>query len=127
MRVSVRVDPGVFEQRMRRREAVAIAASQQAVAQAANTVLTRTQFVMPVKTGALRASGECAVDMENLKIVGSVGFGNTSLNPNTGRTTASYAVEKHEDPRNGKFLENTLQDYAEEFLDTLAEALQKAF
>lgn len=127
MRISVRVKSQEVINNLHNKEAEAIAQAQDVVAEAASAVLTQTQEVMPVQTGALRDSGKTETKQEGTVIVGYVGFGDSSVNPQTGRTTASYAVERHEDPRNGKFLENTLYDAAETFVENLAGALRKVF
>lgn len=128
MRISVRVaNVETVVRNLQKKEAEAIAQAQEAVAQASQEVLTETQTIMPVVTGALRASGKTATEVEGQKVIGYIGFGDSSRNPVTGRTTASYAVEKHEAPVRGKWLENTVYDHANTFMEDLAKALQKAF
>lgn len=127
MRISVKYNGSQVVNNLQNKEAQAVAQVQEVVSEAVISVLQETQEVMPVKTGALQQSGRTAVDHENYQVIGSIGFGDSSTNPKTGRTTASYAVEKHEDPVNGKFLENSLYNAAETFTEDLAAALQKIF
>ena len=128
MRISVRVaNTETVVRNLQKKEAEAIVQAQEAVAQASQEVLTDTQAIMPVVTGALRDSGKTAIEVEGQRIVGYIGFGDSSRNPNSGKTTASYAVEKHEASERGKWLENTVYDHADIFMEDLAKALQKAF
>ena len=128
MRISVRVtNAETVIRNLQKKEAEAIAQAQEAVAQASQEVLIETQTIMPVVTGALRDSGKTATEVEGQKVIGYVGFGDASRNPNSGRTTASYAVEKHEALEHGKWLENTVYNHADIFIEDLVKALQKAF
>ncbi len=128
MRISCRVtNADTVIRNLQTKEAEAITQAQEAVSQAAQEVLQETQDIMPVVTGSLRDSGKAKMAVEGQLVVGYIGFGDSSLNPNTGRATSTYAVEKHEALVNGKWLENTLYNHAETFLDELAGALRKAF
>lgn len=127
MRISMSVKSQTVVKNLQNKEAQAVAQAQAVVSEAVTNVLLDSQERMPVKTGALRDSGKTEVKQEGYTIAGYVGFGDSSLNPDTGRTTASYAVEKHEDPENGKFLENAVYDAAESFVENLATALHRIF
>lgn len=128
MRISVRVtNVETVVRNLQMKEAEAIAQAQEAIAEATQVILKEAQDTMPVVTGALRDSGATAVEVENQQIVGLVGFGNSSKNPTSGRTTASYAESAHEEPDRGKWLETPLYNYEPIYLETLANALHKVF
>ncbi len=89
----------------------------------AKNILERTQNIMPVVTGALRDSGKVETEIRNGAVNGYIGFGDETLNPQRGMRTEEYAVAIHERDKGGKWLENTLYDYAPEFLTDLQQGL----
>lgn len=89
----------------------------------AQNILERTQNIMPVVTGALRDSGKVETTIEGGTVNGYIGFGDETVNPQRGMKTAEYAVSIHERDKGGKWLENTLYDYAPEFLTDLQQGL----
>lgn len=130
MRVSFVVDTTSFSKvtaKLHRKKNDAIAAGKKAVHDTAELVFAESQIRIPKKTGALAQSGKVDHQDTNTAAISVIGYGDSSTNPVTGRTTASYAVEKHESPRNGKWLENSLLDcstiYKEELQTQITRAL----
>ncbi len=130
MSVSLVVDTASFSRvtaKLHRKKNDAIYAGKKAVHDTAELVFAESQIRIPRKTGALAQSGKVEHQDTNTAAISVIGYGDSSTNPVTGRTTASYAVEKHESPRNGKWLENSLLDcsaiYKEELQTQITRAL----
>ena len=91
-------------------------------------VFERAQQRVPTVTGALSASGNISEQNTDDVLKRVIGYGTSLTNPTTGRTTASYAVERHEvespkNPESYKWLERTMLDSADEFLQRMASAI----
>ena len=115
-----------FTADLHRRQRFTIAAGKEAVHEAANMIFDDSQTRVPFVTGALWASGRVVDDDSNNIGRSVIGYGDSSINPTSGKTTASYAEDieaKH------KFLENSLIDNAaatsEIFRKHIAEEFQK--
>jgi len=98
-----------FTANLHRKQRLTIAAGKEAVYEAARYVYDDSQERVPFVTGALWASGTVARDDENNVGRSVIGYGDSTLNPATGKTTASYAEDVEADH---KFLENALLDNA---------------
>lgn len=92
------------------------ASGQRGLRQAANIVFIEAQKFVPVRTGALRASGAVtAIDTGDYDVDEVViSYGNAAVD---------YAEIKHEDPRNGHWLENAMVNKQEEALNVIASAI----
>lgn len=129
MKVTWQVDTASFARltaKLRQKKNLAISAGKSAVHETANTIFTRSQLAIPRKTGALAASGKVVSQDTNQLAVSVIGYGDTSVNPQTGIPTADYAVTKHEDPRNGKWLENAVLECSSLYLNNLKDKIGKA-
>lgn len=132
MMVNFSVNTATFSKltaQLHRKKVDAIQAGKEAVHDTAELVFAESQIRIPRKTGALANSGKYSHQDTSTKAESVIGYGDTSTNPVTGRTTASYAVEKHEAPRNGKWLENALLDcssiYKEELVTKISRVLNQ--
>ena len=93
-----------------------------------NQVFDSAQQRVPTVTGALAASGHISEHNTDDVLKRIIGYGTSLTNPVTGKTTESYAVEKHEienpkNPDSYKWLERTMLDNADEFLQRMASAI----
>jgi len=105
---------------------LAIYAGKQAVRETAAAVFAQSQLDIPRKTGALASSGK-VVHRDTDRIATSIiGYGDSSVNPKTGLPTSEYAVIKHEDPVNGKWLENAMLNSSELYRNNLREKISGA-
>ena len=96
----------------------------EAVYEAGRIVYDDSQTRVPFSTGALWASGTIARDDSNHVGRTVIGYGDNTLNPSSGKTTASYAEnaeEKH------KFLENALLDNATQVGELLRNRVMQEF
>ena len=113
--------------KLHRKKKDAIYVGKKAVHDTAELVFTESQIRIPSKTGALARSGKVVNQDTNYAAISIIGYGDSSINPATGKTTASYAVEQHESPHNGKWLENSVLDctsiYKEELYTQISKAL----
>ena len=129
MRVNFTVDTASFSRltaKLHRKKNDIIYAGKKAVHDTAELVFAESQIRIPKKTGALANSGKVEHQDTNEAAISVIGYGDSSTNPQTGRTTASYAVEKHESPRNGKWLENALLDCTDIYKEELVTQISKA-
>lgn len=105
---------------------LAIYAGKQAVHETAAAIFAQSQLTIPRKTGALASSGK-VVHRDTDKVATSIiGYGDSSVNPKTGLPTADYAVIKHEDPLNGKWLENAVLNSSDLYRNKLREKISGA-
>ena len=81
---------------------------------------------MPKQTGGLAMSGKVVNQDTNQVAISVIGYGDSAINPSTGKTTASYAVEQHESPHNGEWLENAILDCTEIYRDALVTQISRA-
>lgn len=127
--VNFQVDTTSFARltaKLRQKKNLAISAGKSAVHETAEAVFTKSQIAIPRKTGALAASGKVAYE-ETSQVSGAIiSYGDSSVNPNTGIPTSEYAVAKHEDPRNGKWLENAVLDCSELYRNNLRDKIGRA-
>lgn len=130
MNVSFVVDTASFARatgKLHRKKKDAIYAGKKAAHETAELVFAESQIRLPTNTGALAQSGKVEHQDTNTAAISVIGYGDSSTNPVTGKTTASYAVERHESPRDGKWLENSLLDcsaiYKEELKTQITRAL----
>lgn len=105
---------------------LAIEASKMAVHETAEVVFAQAQANVPRVTGALAASGKIVHQDTAQAAVSVIGYGDSSTNPRTGIPTADYAVTKHEDPRNGKWLENAILSNSERYYANLQNRIGQA-
>lgn len=129
MKVSFDINTASFARvtaKIHRKKNDAIYVGKKAVHDTAELVFAESQIRIPRKTGALAQSGKLEHQDTNQAAISVIGYGDSSTNPVTGRTTASYAVEKHESPRNGKWLENSLLDCSEIYKEELQTQITRA-
>lgn len=80
-------------------------------------ILAESQKLVPVDTGALKASGKYTIYGGGVETEGIVSYGGSNLNPVSGLETAMYAIVVHEDVTvnhtNGqaKFLEQPMRQH----------------
>ncbi len=113
-----------FTAKLHQKQRMVIHAGKEAVYEAGRIVYDDSQTRVPFSTGALWASG--AIARDDLDYVGRtvIGYGDNTLNPSSGKTTASYAEdveEKH------KFLENALLDNATQVGELLRNRVMQEF
>lgn len=127
--VGFQVDTASFSRltaKLNQKKKFAINAGQMAVHETAETIFAKSQSRIPRKTGALAASGKVVYQDTSQAATAVIGYGDSTLNPNTGIPTSTYAVAKHEDPRNGKWLENAVLECSELYRDTLRDKLSES-
>lgn len=96
-------------------------ASYQGVNEAAQLIFNRAQQGVPIQEGALYASGKVTMENNSNNIEAIISYGDITVNTLTGKTTASYAVERHEQPGAGsKWLENAILNSPADYLNILA-------
>lgn len=107
-------------------------AAKQAVDNTTEKVFQQAQELVPVMTGALKASGKTLSVGTPDNPTGVIGYGDDTIG-HKGRPTSSYAVARHEmhsklNPEAYKWLERTLlasdEDFREEALRLLSQAIQ---
>ena len=96
-----------FTANLHRKQRNIIHAGKEAIHEAARIVYDDSQTRVPFKSGALWASGKLVNDDSNNIGRSVIGYGDSTVNPDTGKSTASYAVDVEEER---KFLENALLD-----------------
>lgn len=129
MTVNFQVDTASFSRltaKLRMKKNLAISAGKSAVHDTAEAIFTQSQIDIPRKTGALAASGKIAYQDTNQSSMAIIGYGDSSVNPKTGVPTSEYAVAKHEDPRNGKWLENAVLNCTDLYRNNLRTEIGKA-
>lgn len=94
-----------FTANLHKKQRSTIQAGKEAVHEAAKLVYDDSQTQVPFVTGALWASGRIANDDSGHVGRSVIGYGDSTVNPTTGKSTASYAVDAEE---KHKFLENAL-------------------
>ena len=127
--VNFQVDTASFSRltaKLRQKKNLAIIAGKSAVYETAEAVFNKSQIDIPRKTGALAASGKVEYQDTNQSSTAIIGYGDSSVNPKTGIPTSEYAVAKHEDPRNGKWLENAVLDCSDLYRTNLRDKIGKA-
>jgi hypothetical protein len=93
---------------------------------AASMAFSQAQDRVPRVTGALANSGKVVKQNTASLLRRVIGYGDSSLNPRTGRATSTYAMNVHEvyraaHPDSYKWLELTIRQYGREaFLHDLA-------
>ena len=112
--------------KLHRKKNDAIFAGKKVVHDTAELVFAESQIRIPRKTGALARSGKVVNQDTNYTAISIIGYGDSSINPATGKTTASYAVEQHESPHNGKWLENSILDCAPIYKEELHTQISRA-
>ena len=129
MMVRLQVDSASFSRvtgKLHQKKGLAIGAGKAAVHQTAEQIFANAQMVIPRKTGALAASGKVVHQDTAQAAISVIGYGDSSTNPRTGIPTADYAVQKHEDPRNGKWLENAILQSGELYRNNLRDKISQA-
>lgn len=129
MKVNFQTDTASFARltaKLRQKKNLTIDAGKTAVHETANAVFAKSQRAIPRKTGALAASGKVVHQDTGTAATSIIGYGDSSINPATGLPTSSYAVAKHEAPRNGKWLENAMLDSSDLYRETLESRIRKA-
>lgn len=92
---------------------------------AADIIFNKAQATIPFQTGALKASGKVTMHHSENSSEAIISYGDQTRNANTGKPTASYAVEKHEDPTGNKWLERTILNSTDIFNDVMQETIAK--
>ena len=88
--------------------------------EAAEILFNQAQMIVPRKTGALANSGKISYRDTAKQHEAIISYGDASTNPNTGRATSVYAVQKHEMPGPGsKWLEKTFLGGYDIFMQSL--------
>lgn len=129
MIVRFQVDTASFSRltaKLRMKKNLAISAGKSALHETAESVFNKSQLDIPRKTGALAASGKIVYQDANNTSTAIIGYGDSSVNPKTGIPTSEYAVVKHEDPRNGKWLENAMLDCTDLYRTKLHDKIGRA-
>lgn len=129
MKVRLQADTAAMSQlaaKLRQKKNLTIWASKSAVHSTAETIFSKSQITIPRKTGALASSGKVAYQDTDQTSTAIIGYGDSSVNPITGIPTSDYAVAKHEDPRNGKWLENAVLDCSELYRNNLRAEINKS-
>lgn len=109
-----------------------IAAADASMTLAAETAFTQAQDRVPRVTGALASSGKISNQNTASLLRRTIGYGDSTPNPRTGKATSAYATQVHEiyrasHPNSYKWLELTVRQYGREsFLHTLAVNLRAA-
>jgi len=111
--------------KLRQKEKVVIRACLSAVHITAEAVFNDSQSRIHRVTGALADSGKIVYENTDTSAIAIIGYGDSSTNPKTGFTTASYAVKAHE-AFGGKWLENAMIDNTELFKNSLLEKVGQA-
>lgn len=108
------------------------AASQTGMANAAEQAFNQVQLKTPRRTGALASSGKLTNQSTSNLLKYTIGYGDSTINPLSGKTTSEYAPMVHEifnpkHPDSYKWLELSMRAYAHEnFLRDLASAIRAA-
>ena len=129
MNVTLQVDTASFSRvtaKLHQKKNFAISAGKSAVHDTAEAIFSAAQMNIPRKTGALAASGKIAYQDSTQTSSAIISYGDSTVNPNTGRPTSSYAVVKHEDPRNGKWLENAVLECTDLYRSNLRDKIGRA-
>lgn len=129
MKAALLVDTASFARltaKLHLKKNVTIMAGKNAVHETANTIFAQAQATIPRKTGALADSGKVVYQDTNTAAIAVIGYGDETVNPKTGLPTADYAVIKHEDPRNGKWLENAMLDCGDLYRNNLQSKISEA-
>ena len=101
--------------------------------EAANQVFNLSQSRVPRVTGALANSGKITAQDQGLVHCRQISYGDSTANPRTGKSTASYAALVHEvynvaHPNSYKWLELSMLQFGQDgFITVLADALRAAF
>lgn len=104
------------------------AAAEEVVGEAAQLVFHESQRLVPVDTGALKASGRVTQD----GLEAAISYGGEDGAGRNGQDTAAYAVPQHErldfEHSNGqaKYLETALHSQTEKVAEVLVEGLRRA-
>ena len=112
--------------KLHRKKNDAIFAGKKVVHDTAELVLTDSRLRVPNQTGALARSGKVVNQDTNYTAISIIGFGVSSINPATGKTTASYAGKQNESPHNAKSLENSILDFAPIYKEELHTQISRA-
>lgn len=99
---------------------------------AAETAFAQAQDRVPRVTGALASSGKISNQNTASLLRRTIGYGDSTPNPRTGKATSSYATQVHEiyrasHPNSYKWLELTVRQYGtESYLHDLALSIKAA-
>ncbi len=99
---------------------------------AIETAFAQAQDRVPRVTGALASSGKISRQDTAALIRRTIGYGDSTPNPRTGKATSTYATQVHEiyrasHPNSYKWLELTIRQYGREsYLHDLAANLRVA-
>lgn len=118
----------IFTNKLQSKQRSTINASVTAVHAAASLVFDLAQATIPVQTGALQASGKITIDVQGDTASAIISYGDNTVNPDTGETTAQYALERHEDITFGegyKWLEKAMLESSDKVVSTLANVLRR--
>lgn len=129
MRVNFQPDMASFSKltaKLNQKKKFTISAGTAAVHETAQEIFSISQSNIPRKTGALAASGKVVYQDSSQASTAIIGYGDSSVNPQTGIPTSEYAVAKHEDPLNGKWLENAVLDCSDLYRSKLREKIGKS-
>ena len=99
---------------------------------AAETAFAQAQDRVPRVTGALASSGKISNQNTASLLRRTIGYGDSTPNPRTGKATSAYATQVHEiyrasQPNSYKWLELTVRQYGtESYLHDLALSIKAA-
>jgi hypothetical protein len=107
-----------------------IASADNSMDLAVKTAFTRSQNRVPRVTGALASSGKISKQNTATTLRRTIGYGDSTKNPRTGKATSTYATQVHEiyrvtHPDSYKWLELTIRQYgSESYVSDLAANLR---
>jgi hypothetical protein len=107
-------------------------AANNSITTAAETAFAQAQDRVPRVTGALASSGKISNQNTASLLRRTIGYGDSTPNPRTGKATSSYATQVHEiyrasHPNSYKWLELTVRQYGtESYLHDLALSIKAA-
>lgn len=130
MTLNIRVDPASVNNvvsNMTQRSNNVVESGKCGLSAAADIIFQDAQAKIPRKTGALANSGKITYRHTKYTSTAVISYGDDTCNPQTNQPTKSYAVERHESPREGKWLENAILGGAEVFLSQLTREISNNF
>jgi hypothetical protein len=133
--VSITVDASSlrgFVQNLQKVRDAALERGRGVVVRNTQAVFDKAQARCPVDTGMLKESARSDVESRDDVVTGAVGYGNQLFNPNTFKTTAAYAVDRHEtmtfkNPQAYKWLERTMLEQGSAYMNDLEQVYQDLF
>ena len=113
-----------FIANLRKKQLSTTQAGKEAIHEAAKLVYDDSQAYVPFVTGTLWASATIVNDDSENVGRSIIGYGDNTVNPTTGKSTASYAVDAEEEH---KFLENALLNNSTQVGEYLRNRIMQEF